>query len=75
MQRIEALSQRRGARLQYVGRFNLENLLVLDGADALPPCTGCHLFRTKLLATPRADDDVWIAANDLGTVSNDAVFT
>ena len=70
----DAIGQRGGARLQNVAGFDLEYLAVLHGVDVLPAGTCRHLLRAKLLAAPGADDDVGVAAHDLGGIGNDAVL-
>src|SRR6185312_13199684 len=69
-----AVAEGRRAGLQDVGGLDLEQLAVPHRAHVLPARTRRNFLGPKLLAAPRADDDVGIAPHDLRVIGNDAVL-
>src|SRR5438034_8030024 len=74
MQGIQPIGERRRPRLQDDGRLDLVEFSVPHGWDVCPARSRRHAFRTKLLAAPRADDDIRSTAHDLLWIGDDAAM-
>ena len=71
---LHTIGQRGGAGLQDVGGLDFKQLLMAHRIDGTPTIACGHVFRAKFLAAPGAQNDVRVAAHDLGAVRNDAVL-
>src|SRR6266480_1169508 len=74
MQGIQPIGERRRPRLQDDGRLDLVELSISHRGNVCPARSRRHAFRSKLLAAPRADDDIRSAAQNLLWIGDDAAL-
>ena len=74
VQGIQAIGERRRTRLQDDGGLDLVERSIAHGGDVFPARSCRHAFRSKLLAAPRADDDIRPAAHHFKWIGNDAAL-